>query len=135
MTSQSPTTSRRKEFAAQLTKAHHERPDAILLTNIIDNFQKGSFLPSYIRTLQGGLQAMKNAHLLSVSPRLPEARASAPSSSSPQTGISAAKDFDAYVNNAFGGQAASAVVPESLVDEFLTKRRSIVITDDHAPVD
>ena len=45
------------------------------------------------------------------------------------------KDFEAYVNNSFGGQAASAVVPEGLVDEFLKKRRSIVITDDHAPVD
>ncbi|HWR89582.1 MAG TPA: fused MFS/spermidine synthase [Dissulfurispiraceae bacterium] len=120
-----------KEFA-QLMKGIMN-PGAILLTNIIDNFQRGSFLPSYIRTLRE-VFGDENVHILSVSPQFEKIGISTfiVLASNGHLNI---KDFEAYVNNSFGGQAASAVVPESLVDEFLKKRRSIVITDDHAPVD
>jgi len=53
-----------KEFARLLKDILN--PNGILLTNIIDNFQKGSFLPSYIRTLQE-VFGKDNIHVLSIS--------------------------------------------------------------------
>ena len=54
-----------REFAQQLRDILDT--NGILMSNIIDNFQKGAFLPSYIRTLQA-VFGEKNVHLLSVSP-------------------------------------------------------------------
>ena len=53
-----------KEFVAQLKSIM--TPDAMLMSNIIDNFQKGAFLPSYMKTLQE-VFGEKNVYLLSVS--------------------------------------------------------------------
>ena len=39
-----------KEFAMELKNLL--KPHGLLLTNVIDNFNKGAFLPSYIRTLE-----------------------------------------------------------------------------------
>jgi hypothetical protein len=45
------------------------------------------------------------------------------------------KDFDSHVKSHLRGNATSVVVPDHLMDEFMTKRSSITIRDDYAPVD
>jgi spermidine synthase len=51
-----------KEFAKMLRDIMN--PDGMLLTNIIDSFPKGAFLPSYVRTLQE-VFGEGNVHLIS----------------------------------------------------------------------
>ncbi|MEW6215370.1 MAG: fused MFS/spermidine synthase [Nitrospirota bacterium] len=121
-----------KEFALQLKEILN--PNGILLSNIIDNFQKGAFLPSYIRTLRE-VFGDKNVHLISVSPDFED------------TGISTfiviagngnldIEDFESYIKrNKLECDVTSAMVPEDLLNEFLNKRYSVVLRDDYAPVD
>ncbi len=110
-------------------------PNGILMSNIIDNFQKGAFLPSYIKTLQE-VFGQKNVHLISVSPDFENLRIS--------TFIVIAgvrdldmKGFDAWLKNKLEGKAKSVLVSEDLLRWLLMTRQdqSIVITDDYAPVD
>ncbi|HPB37239.1 MAG TPA: fused MFS/spermidine synthase [Syntrophorhabdus sp.] len=120
-----------KEFAMQLKSIM--KPDALLMSNIIDNFQVGAFLPSYIRTLRE-VFGHNNVYLLSVSPDFENTRIS--------TFIVIAgngkldiKDFDAHVKSYQQKHATSVIVPDNLMEEFMTKRSSIIIRDDYAPVD
>jgi hypothetical protein len=104
-----------------------------VLTNIIDDFQKGSFLPSYIRTLRE-VFGEGNIHLISISPRFEK------------IGISTfvvlagrdylpIRDFESYIKSVAQDEVNSAVVPESIVDRFMQKNYSVVLRDDYAPVD
>jgi spermidine synthase len=120
-----------KEFAEQLKGILN--PKGILMSNIIDNFQKGAFLPSYIKTLRE-VFGPKNVQLISVSPDFKNTRIS--------TFIVIAgngdleiNEFDAHVKKKLKESATAAVVPEDLMAEFLAKRHSIIIRDDYAPVD
>ncbi|MBI5199709.1 MAG: fused MFS/spermidine synthase [Nitrospirae bacterium] len=108
-------------------------PDGILLTNIIDNFQKGSFLPSYIRTLQE-VFGKRNIHVISVSDDF-EKRG--PSTYIVMTGKGNIEisDFEHYLKDSFGDKATSKIVPETVLKEFLEKKYSVVLRDDYAPVD
>lgn len=120
-----------REFVEQLKGILDSR--GILMSNIIDNFQKGAFLPSYMRTLQDVFGA-KNVYLLSVSPDFNN------------IGIStfiviASKEkldmgaFDTWLKGQTHGKANSAVVSESLTNQLLTRHKSVLLTDDYAPVD
>jgi spermidine synthase len=120
-----------KEFAQQLKDRLN--PDGIIMSNIIDNFQKGAFLPSYIRTLRE-VFGDKNVYLLSVSPDFKNTRISTFIVIAGKGNIDI-KDFDNHVKSHVQGRATSAVVPEELMEEFMKTRYSIVIRDDHAPVD
>jgi spermidine synthase len=120
-----------KEFVAQLRSIM--TPDAILMSNIIDNFQKGSFLPSYIKTLRE-VFGDKNVYLISVSPDFQNLRIS--------TFIVMAsvrpldmRAFDSWLRTHYSQEAKSAIVSDELVNKMLTNRYSIVIRDDYAPVD
>lgn len=120
-----------KEFAEEIKAVMN--PNAILMSNIIDNFQKGGFLPSYIKTLRE-VFGQKNVHLISVNPNFRETRIS--------TFIVLASNgtidmnaFDQFVKNELGRNATAAVLPEDLMEEFINKKQSIIITDDHAPID
>ena len=120
-----------KEFVAQLKSIM--TPDAILMSNIIDNFQKGTFLPSYMKTLQD-VFGDKNVYLLSVSPDFENLRIS--------TFIVVASvkllnmaEFDRWLKQHYTGDAKSALVSDELVRKLLTNNNSIVIRDDYAPVD
>ena len=120
-----------KEFAQQIKDIM--TPNAILLSNIIDNFQKGAFLPSYIRTLRE-VFGEKNVFLLSVSPDFKNMRISTFIVMAGNGKIDV-NDFDAHVKTHLKGVATSAVVPQELMDDFMKTRHSIVIKDDYAPVD
>ena len=118
-----------KEFAQQLKSIM--ATNALLLTNIIDNFEKGAFLSSYIRTLQE-VFGNKNVYLLSVNP------------GSQNIGISTfiviagngnldINDFSLYSKSQ--RDVISHVVSENVLNDFLSKRHSVVLTDDYVPVD
>ncbi len=108
-------------------------PGAIVMSNIIDNFQRGLFLPSYIKTLRS-VFGDQNVYLISVSPDFRNTRISTfivIASNGPLD----MKDFQQFVRTHLKGRATAQVVPEDLMDEFINKRPSIIITDSHAPVD
>jgi spermidine synthase len=120
-----------KEFAAQLKSILN--PDGIIMSNIIDNFQAGAFLPSYIRTLRE-VFGPKNVYLLSVSPNFENTRISTFIVIAGNGNLDI-KDFNAHVKSNLRGNSTSVVVPDHLMDEFMTKRSAITILDDYAPVD
>jgi len=104
-----------------------------LMSNIIDNFQKGAFLPSYMKTLRE-VFGQKNVYLISVTPDFENTRISTFIVLAGKGNIDI-DDFKKHISGRLGGRATSAVVPENLMQEFINKRYSIIITDDHAPVD
>ncbi len=120
-----------KEFAEQIKNIL--KPGGILLTNIIDDFQKGSFLPSYMKTVRE-VFGEKNVYLLSVSPDFENIGISTfiVLASNGELDINA---FDSYVKNHLESNATASVVPEDMMKEFIDKRHAILLTDDYAPVD
>ncbi|MCX7857169.1 MAG: fused MFS/spermidine synthase [Deltaproteobacteria bacterium] len=121
-----------REFLSQIKNIMTEK--GILLSNIIDNFQKGEFLPSYIKTLKE-VFGQDRVFLLSVSPNFESLRISTFIVIATKTNINM-KQFDKYVtSHRLKGRATTVVVPEELVEKMMTGRRVITISDDYAPVD
>jgi spermidine synthase len=120
-----------REFVAQLKSIM--TPSAILMSNIIDNFQKGAFLPSYIKTLRE-VFGDKNVYLISVSPDFENLRISTFIVMASVRPLDMAA-FDTWLKTHYRQEAKSAIVSDELVRKMLTNRYSIVIRDDYAPVD
>lgn len=120
-----------KEFAEQIKRIMN--PEAILMSNIIDNFQKGSFLPSYIKTLRE-VFGEKNVYLISISPHFRETRISTFIVLASNGNLDM-KDFDRFVKGKLGSSATAALVPDDLMNKFVNGRYSIVIKDNYAPID
>jgi spermidine synthase len=120
-----------REFARMLRGILN--PGGIILSNIIDNFQRGSFLPSTIRTLRE-VFGERNVHLISISPHFDNIRSSTfiVLTGRDEVNIS---DFGSYLKNRYEGQAISAVVPENLLNDYLKRTYSVVLRDEYAPVD
>jgi spermidine synthase len=120
-----------KEFLQEIKATMN--PGGILMSNIIDNFQKGLFLPSYIKALRE-VFGQKNVYLISVTPNFRKVQIS--------TFIVIAGNgnfdigsFQTFLTERLGRRATSAIVPEDLMDEFINRKDAIVIRDDHAPID
>jgi spermidine synthase len=120
-----------KEFAQQM--AALLKPDGILMANVIDSYQKGLFMPSYIRTLEE-VFGKGNVHLVSHKPY------------NEATGIStrvivASKrsmninDFVSFISAQNGKKVMSNVMPQERLQEYLAQRPSVILTDDYVPVD
>ena len=120
-----------REFAQQLKDTLN--PGGILLTNIIDNFQRGSFLPSYIRTLRQ-VFGEGNVHLIAISPRFENIGTSTFIVLAGKDNLDI-KDFESYLREQFEGKATSAVAPPEMLDNFVARNYSVVLSDDYAPVD
>jgi len=120
-----------KEFARQLREIMN--PQGIMLTNIIDNFKKGSFLPSYMKTLRE-VFGENNVHLISISPEFDKIGTSTFVVLTSRNEIDM-KDFGSFVKRNSDGPVSSALVPRDFVDDFIRKSYSVVLTDDYAPVD
>lgn len=120
-----------KEFAQQLKDMMN--PRAVLLTNIIDNFQEGSFLPSYVKTLRE-VFGEKNVHVISISPEFRKTRI-ATFIVMTGNGEMDIRAFESFVQKRNSGKATSAVVPEQVLNDFVMKNYSVVLRDDYAPVD
>jgi spermidine synthase len=120
-----------KEFALQLKRLL--KPDGLLLANVIDSFQEGAFMPSYIRTLEE-VFGKGNVHLLTLS------------SDYNHIGISTCvivaspqrldmDDFVRVIKGKDGEEMTSHVMPQDRLQQYLKKRYSIILTDDYVPVD
>ena len=120
-----------KEFVGELHAILAD--DGILMSNIIDNFQKGAFLPSYMRTL-GEVFGEKNVYLISVSPDFRNLRIATFIVIATKGGLDM-KRFDAWLKSNPRVKAKSVLVSDALKQELLMKRKSLVMTDDYAPVD
>lgn len=121
-----------REFLTQIKDIMTDQ--GILLSNIIDNFQKGEFLPSYIKTLKE-VFGEDRVFLLSVSPNFDKLRISTFIVIGTK-GKMDIKKFDRYITtHRLKGRATSVVVPDHLVEKMLKNRKVITITDDYAPVD
>ncbi len=120
-----------REFMEQLKSILDDK--GILMSNVIDNFQKGAFLPSYMLTLRA-VFGEGNVYLLSVSPDFANLRISTFIVIACKGGLDM-RGFDRWLRKEAGNTTKSAVVPDSLVNELLTKHKSVLITDDYAPVD
>lgn len=107
------------------------KPDGILMTNIIDSFDKGLFMPAYIRTLEEVFGKGK-VHILTISPE--------------RKGISTCvivasrKDLDfadfARVAAEEGKRRMSSnVFSGPPLQRYLQDHPSFVLTDDYVPVD
>jgi spermidine synthase len=120
-----------KEFHTQIRDILN--PGGIVMSNIIDNFHRGAFLPSYMKTL-GEVFGAENVHLISVNPDFKNTRISTfivIASNGPLD----MDDFAAHLRERVGGPATSVIVPKQMVRDFLAKPYAIIIRDDYAPVD
>jgi predicted membrane-bound spermidine synthase len=102
--------------------------DGVVVANVIDNYERGRFLPSYIRTLQSVFGKQNVALIL-------ESEEDAADVSSTYVVVASASldrllDF-LYAAPTFDG----LVVPPDGLQKYLARGRGIVLTDDHAPVD
>lgn len=120
-----------KEFAAQLKPLL--KKDGMILANLIDDIEKGHFLPSYIQTLEA---VFGRDHVKIVVPH---------SASKPvgiATCIVAASsrkmdmdDFTRKVKEIKGEQMVSSVPAADTLQLDTGKRDAVILTDDHVPVD
>ena len=120
-----------KEFAMELKRLL--KPDGLLLANVIDSFKKGTFMPSYIRTLEE-VFGKGNVHLITLS------------SDYDHIGISTCVvvassqrlDIDDFVKTGKGKdgkEMTSHVMPQDRLQQYLMERYSVILTDDYVPVD
>jgi predicted membrane-bound spermidine synthase len=120
-----------KEFSAHLKRLM--KPDGLLLTNVIDSFKQGTFLSSYVRTLEE-VFGKGNVHLI------------LPSSDYDTLGIGTCvvvasplkldmNNFMRSVQNQKGNKVVSYVMPAQELQQYLTERSSVILTDDYVPVD
>jgi spermidine synthase len=119
-----------KEFARQLKRLM--KPDGIMMVNIIDDFKKGTFLPSYVRTLEEVFGKGK-VHLLLHTHNYGSIDSSTfIVAASPQS-----LDIDDFMKTitADGGAMATHVMPAADLQDYLRQRKNIVLTDDYVPVD
>jgi spermidine synthase len=120
-----------KEFALQVKRLM--KPDGLFLVNVIDSFQHGAFMPSYIRTLEE-VFGKGNVYLILL------------------TGDYASIDINTFVivaspqrldMKAFvrtigkeeGEKMVSHVMPDDHLTQYLKNRHSVILTDDYVPTD
>ncbi|HOJ42671.1 MAG TPA: fused MFS/spermidine synthase [Syntrophorhabdaceae bacterium] len=120
-----------KEFLQQLKDIM--KPNGLLMSNIIDNFQKGAFLPSYMKTL-AEVFGKDNIYLVSINPDFENTKISTFIVIASKDSMDI-DDFVRFVRTELKEHAKSYVVPREIVENFINKKYAIVIRDDYAPVD
>ena len=120
-----------KEFAEQLKRLM--KPDGLLLVNVIDSFQHGAFLPSYIRTLEE-VFGKGNVHLILLTSDYAGAGISTfVIVASPQR--LDMKAFVRTIKKEKEDKIVSHVMPEDRLQQYLKERYSVILTDDYVPAD
>ena len=120
-----------KEFAIELKRLL--KRDGLLLTNVIDRFEKGSFLPSYIRTLEE-VFGRGNVHLITLG------------SFQDYVGVTNRvvvtspqkldmEDLSRSLNSLEESGRISYLIPQRQLQDFLHQFDPVVLTDDYVPVD
>ncbi len=120
-----------KEFAVQLKGLL--KPEGMLLTNVIDHFSKGAFLPSYIRTLEE-VFGKGYVNLISVSPIYDSLGTSnfVVFAGSQKMDLS---DFASEIKKISNQVMVSSIISQEQLQKYLQKRYSVILTDDYVPVD
>jgi spermidine synthase len=120
-----------KEFAMQIKKIL--KKDGLLLANTIDRFEKESFLPSYIRTLEE-VFGRGNVHLITlglfqndrgVTNRIVV--------TSPQK--LNIENLANSLDNLGENERISYILPQEQLQYYLNQYNPVILTDDYAPVD
>lgn len=102
--------------------------DGVVMANVIDNFARGRFLPSYIRTLQAVFGNEHVALILESPKDMADASSTFVVVASPALGllldfIQRSPQFEGYV------------LPHSKLEKYLGGDRGIILSDDYVPVD
>ena len=120
-----------KEFAMQLKRLL--KKDGLLLTNVIDRFEKGSFLPSYIWTLEE-VFGKGNVHLLTLGPSQDfMGLGNRIVMTSPQK--LDMSDLASSLNSMGESERISYIMPQEQLQYYLIQFCPVVLTDDYVPVD
>lgn len=120
-----------KEFAAQLEPLL--KKDGLILANLIDDVQKGLFLPSYVKTLEAVFGKGHVAVVIPFSGNTPVGISTCIVAAGPQK-INI-DDFSKKIKAIKGGQMVSSVPPPDLLRLDTDKRYAVILTDDYVPVD
>jgi spermidine synthase len=120
-----------KEFAMQLKILL--KPHGLLLTNVIDNFDSGAFLPSYIRTLEE-VFGKGYVHLISISPpnNLVSISNFVVVASLQKLDL---EEFVRKIKKMENNEMTSYVISQDRLQQYLQKSYSVILTDDYVPVD
>jgi len=102
--------------------------DGAVVANVIDNYARGRFLPSYIRTLQSVFGNDHVALILESAEDMADASSTYVVVASPALGllldfVQRSPEFEGYV------------LPHSKLEKYLDEGRGIILTDDYVPVD
>lgn len=106
-----------REFALLLQRLVH--PDGAVVVNVIDDYQRGRFLPSYLRTLQSVFGADAVRLVLE----------------SDADRTSARSTFVVVASRAPVPFATARPLADDELRRYLAERSPMILTDDHAPVD
>lgn len=120
-----------KEFAFQLKSLL--KPNGLLLANVIDNFKKGGFLPSYTRTLQE-VFGRGNVHLITLSSLYDYIETSNFVLVASPNKLDM-DDFVRTIERTGGKEITSRVMPHDRLQKYLKERSPVILTDDYVPVD
>ncbi|MBI2832388.1 MAG: fused MFS/spermidine synthase [Chloroflexi bacterium] len=105
--------------------------DGLYLVNIIDDYSKGRYMPSFIHTLR---QVFRYVYVFSAAGRLDNAGIGTFVIVASDRGIDLA-DYKAFVTQSGTKRAAGTPGDESKLEEYLAARKPVLLTDDYAPTD
>jgi spermidine synthase len=119
-----------REFIAQLKPLL--KPDGIILANLIDDVETGLLLPAFIKTLEA---VFGRGHANLIVPM-----------SSGGIGITTCivaagsqkldmDDFIEKISKTKGDRMVSCLLPQDMLQQDLSKRGAVILTDDYVPVD
>ena len=120
-----------KEFATELRRLL--KKDGLLLTNVIDRFEKGSFLPSYIRTLEE-VFGKGNVHLITLGP-FQDYMGLGNRVVATSPGKIDIEGLARSLNRLGEGERISHVMPQERLQHYLNMFSPVILTDDYVPVD
>ena len=119
-----------REFAVEIKRLL--KKDGLLLTNVIDRFEKGSFLPSYVRTLEE-VFGRGHVHLVTLGPFqdymgvVNRVVVTSPGRLDPE-------DL-ARALNGLGEDRISHLMSQERLRHYLDEFSPVLLTDDYVPVD
>jgi spermidine synthase len=120
-----------KEFAEQMKAIL--KPNGILLANVIDSFKVGRFMPSYIRTLEE-VFGKGNVYLILLTSEYDHIGISTCVIAASPNRLDMA-DFVKTIKGKVGKTMTSHVMPSDRLQQYLSERTSVILTDDYVPVD
>ena len=110
-----------REFGSGLRRLL--RPDGVIAVNVIDDFEKGRFMASYVRTLEAVFGEGNVGLFVELADDRQRGRS---------TFVIVASDSPPQ---AIAAPTAELVIAGAELRRYLDSRRAIVLTDDYAPVD